>query len=85
MTITHMLQTVVGGLPDNGASVQFIHETIVNAQAVKAKKGAPSHTRLTFCTQELTPNDLLGVPRKVGIVLWITSERYNELADKDMP
>ena len=63
---------------------QMLMECVVGARTVKAKKktGEAQHTRVEFCTQMMTPNDLMGIRKTthVGIIVWIPVEKYNELA-----
>lgn len=61
---------------------QMIHECAVSARLVKARKGAPAHTRLEIATQHFTPNALLNpaLNSHVGVLVWIPTEEYQRLA-----
>lgn len=83
MTIQELLARIPE-IPDK--SVQFIHETLVQATAVKRKGVNPAHTRLTIVTQDFTPNDAMalssgGSPQKIGVVVWIPYADYQRMTN----
>lgn len=58
--------------------MQFIHDAIVN---IKDKKRT-CDTEITFATQEMTANDFRCGGDKVGVILWVSREEYNESITK---
>ncbi len=68
MSIIELLEKVG---PEN-VRVQYLHECALRAQ--KTKLGC----QVTFATSEITPNDLLSAPSKIGIIVWIPKEKYTE-------
>lgn len=72
-----------------GIALQFLHECVIGARRIKAKRGVPQHTRIEFGTQRMTPDDLLYLsgelgqpasrkPEYVGVIVWIPSAAYDE-------
>lgn len=49
---------------------QMLHDCISSA------KQARGYCNVTFGTAELAPSDLIGTPRKVGVIIWMDNSDY---------
>lgn len=53
--------------------VQFLHECLSDLQANK------KCAKVTFETDAITPNSLVGETEPVGIIVWIPRDDWNEM------
>ena len=74
----------VGGLDDIG--IQPLNSSVAGIQVVGGKTpegfpfiGAESYSLVMFTTNQLTPEDFRGAPRKVGIILWFDGDDYRRV------
>jgi hypothetical protein len=68
MTIHQLLQN----FDPLDLKVQFLNECMSNINAGKKK------TKVTFETNALTPNDLVGETEPFGIIIWIDKEKWQQ-------
>lgn len=52
-------------------AIQVLHDSIVSERKTK------QDTEITFAT-EIRNTQLLGVSKRVGIVVWVDADKYNE-------
>lgn len=76
MTFTELF----GRIGDDKLLVQALAPCITNARS--RKNGA---TELSFITDQMTPGDLLGESRMVGIVVWVKREDFEAAHAKAAP
>lgn len=90
MTIGEILRACIDTAP-----VQLVHECLVGARAVRAKRreNIPAHTRLEIATQQFTPDDAMYYsgalgrptsrkPEYIGVIVWVPRATWEEMADK---
>lgn len=91
MSLADMLREV---LTRDTIRVQYLNECVMGARAVKKTKQCPSHTRVEFATQNMTPNDLLYLSGEVGrpasrkpqfvcVMIWIPTDEYDEFVARE--
>lgn len=49
-------------------------------ECIKGATTRRGHTEVRFGTQMISPNDLIGPPSKVGIILWMSKEDFDRAA-----
>jgi hypothetical protein len=85
MTVLGLLR---GAIDHGNLRVQFLHECVMAAKAVKRTKANLAHTRVEFATENMTPNDLMYFssgrpdsrkPQYMGVVVWIPTDVYMDL------
>ena len=67
MTLTEFFEKI----GNENLAVQVLHDSIVSEKKTK------QDTEITFAT-ETKNTQLLGVSKRVGIVVWMDSDKYNE-------
>lgn len=67
MTLTEFF----GKIGNENLAVQVLHDAIVSEENTK------KDIELTFAT-EFKNTQLLGVSKRVGIVVWVDADKYNE-------
>jgi len=55
--------------------IQRLDESTTNI----TKVGKGTDARITFATDQLSPKDLVSRPWKIGLVLWISADKWDEV------
>lgn len=86
----NLAEFLIAQIQRNAAKVQILPHCLEGAQLMKAKRGQPAYTRITFATEHMTPNDAaywttdlhdtVAKPAKIGLVLWVSLDEYDRAA-----
>jgi hypothetical protein len=73
------LEDLLRKIPEEKAGIQILSQCLVG---IKEKRRPNIHSEVTFVSDAVTPMFALGKSDKVGIVLWIDKDAYNEAIKK---
>lgn len=69
------LEDLLKKIPDNKLGIQFLSECMTS---IKEKKRPHKHVEITMVTDAVTPLFALGKSDKIGIVVWIDKDAYQQ-------